>query len=109
MNPDVKNPQAARVPGPFREGDRVSLLWGVTPVEGVIVEDRGNLGVGGRRLYYVQVQLDDNITEPMVIPAEADILTLVAKARTRVAQGPARIGQFDHKPTAALDQRARRL
>jgi hypothetical protein len=51
MGPSVKNPQAALHPGPFAEGDRVRLLWGVTPVEGRIIEDRG--GVGRKRLYRV--------------------------------------------------------
>jgi hypothetical protein len=79
MDPAVKNPQATRNPGPFGEGDRVRLLWGVTPVEGIIVEDRGNLGVRGRRLYRVRVRLDD-ITEPIETSLPADDLTLVAKA-----------------------------
>jgi hypothetical protein len=79
VNASVKNPSAALNPGPFREGDRVRLLWGVTPVEGVIIEDRGNLGIGGRRLYRVRVQLDD-ITEPMETEEPAEDLTLVAKA-----------------------------
>jgi hypothetical protein len=80
MNPWAKHPGAEQNPGPYREGDRVRLLWGVTPVEGVIIEDWGNIGVGGRRLYHVRVQLDDDITEPMVIAAGAEDLTLVAKA-----------------------------
>jgi hypothetical protein len=82
MDPDVKNPSAALNPGPFREGDRVRLLWGFTPVEGIIIEDRGNLGVGGRRLYRVQVQLDDNITDPMESTRPAEDLTLVDRAPT---------------------------
>jgi hypothetical protein len=82
MDQSVKNPSAAFNPGPFREGDRVRLLWGLTPVEGIIIEDRGNLGVGGRRLYRVQVQLDDNITEPMESTRPAEDLTLVARAPT---------------------------
>jgi hypothetical protein len=80
MDPWVKNPQAEQNPGPFREGDRVRMLWGFTPVEGVIVEDRGNLGVGGRRIYLVLVDLDNGISEPMTLPAGIEDLTLVAKA-----------------------------
>ncbi len=79
MDPWAKNPWIEQNPGPYREGDRVRLLWGFTPVEGVVVEDWGNIGIGGKRLYHVRVQLDDNISEPMVIPAEAEALTLVAK------------------------------
>ena len=83
MDPWVKNPSAALNPGPFREGDRVRLLWGVTPVEGVVIEDRGNLGVGGARIYRVRVQLDDNITEPMETERPVEDLTLVARAPTQ--------------------------
>jgi hypothetical protein len=83
MDPWVKNSQAALHPGPYREGDRVRLLWGLTSVEGVIIEDRGNIGVGGRRIYHVRVQPEDNITEPMVIAAPAEDLTLVANVPPR--------------------------
>ena len=86
MDPSVKNPQAALRPGPFGEGDRVRLLWGVTPVDGIIVEDRGNLGLGGRRLYRVRVQLDD-ITEPIETSLPADDLKLLAKAPTKSRNG----------------------
>ena len=82
MNPWVKNPQAEAEPGPYAEGDRVRLLWGITPVEALIIEDRGNLGVGGRRIYRVRIQLDD-ITEPIETSYPADELTLVAKAPTK--------------------------
>jgi hypothetical protein len=86
VDPWVKNPQAAQEPGPYGEGDRVRLLWGVTPVEGIIIEDRGNLGAGGRRLYRVRVQLDD-LTEPMETSFPADDLTLLAKAPARSRNG----------------------
>jgi hypothetical protein len=86
VDPSVKNPQAALNPGPYSEGDRVRLLWGVTPVEGIVIEDRGNLGVGGRRLYRVRVQLDD-ITEPIETSLPAHELTLVARAPTRSRNG----------------------
>jgi hypothetical protein len=86
MDPWVKNPSAALNPGPFREGDRVRLLWGVSPVEGVVIEDRGNLGVGGKRIYRVRVRLDD-ISEPMETEMPAEDLTLVAQAPTRSRNG----------------------
>src|SRR6266446_10629052 len=86
MDPSVKNPQAAANPGPYGEGDRVRLLWGVTPVEGIIIEDRGNLGVGARRLYRVRVQLDD-ITEPIETSLPVEDLTRVAKAPLRSRNG----------------------
>ena len=86
MDPSVKNPQAAQNPGPYGEGDRVRLLWGVTPVEGVVIEDRGNLGVGGRRLYRVRIQLDD-ITDPIETTFPVEDLTLVARAPARPRKG----------------------
>ncbi len=79
MNPWVKNPRIEETPGPYREGDRVRLLWGVTPVEGVIIEDQGDVSVRGRRFYRVRVQPDD-VSEPLDISAPAENLTLVAKA-----------------------------
>jgi hypothetical protein len=82
MNPLMKNPWVEKNLGPFREGDRVRLLWGVTPVEGTVIEDRGNRGVGGRRFYRVRIQLDDNITEPIETERPVDDLTLMARAPT---------------------------
>jgi hypothetical protein len=86
VDPYVKNPSAAANPGPFREGDRVRLLWGVTPVEALVIEDRGNLGVGGRRLYRIRVQLDD-VSEPIETELPAEELTLVARAPARSRNG----------------------
>jgi hypothetical protein len=82
MDPAVKNPSAALNPGPFREGDRVRLLWGLTPVEALVIEDRGNLGVGGKRFYRIRIQIDD-ITDPIETERPVDDLTLVAKAPTK--------------------------
>jgi hypothetical protein len=82
VDPYVKNPSAAVNPGPFREGDRVRLLWGFTPVEGTVIEDRGNRGVGGRRFYRVRIQLDNNITDPIETERPVDDLTLVARPPT---------------------------
>ena len=79
MDPYVRNPQAALHPGPYREGDRVRVLWGVSRVEAVIIEDRGNLGVGGKRLYRIRIRLDD-ISDPIETNFPAEELTLVAKA-----------------------------
>lgn len=38
----------------FRVGDRVRIRFGEYPVDGVVVEDRGPLGFGGRRLYRIE-------------------------------------------------------
>lgn len=82
-----KDPLPPATPGPFREGDRVRFLWGFTPVEGLVIEDRGNLGIGGRRLYRVRFQVDDGITEPMETEMPAEDLTLVARAPGRSRNG----------------------
>ena len=83
MDPYVKNPWAAANPGPFAESDRVRLLWGVTPVVGIVIEDRGNLGIGGRRLYRVRIEVDDDVSDPIESNWPAEELTLVAKAPKR--------------------------
>jgi hypothetical protein len=49
-------PNGRRSPKPlFQLGDRVRFTFGVTPVEGTVVEDRGAIGYRGRRLYRVVV------------------------------------------------------
>ena len=39
----------------FRVGDRVRFTFGVKPIVGVVVEDRGVILTGGRRVYRVVV------------------------------------------------------
>jgi hypothetical protein len=50
-------------PPRFQIGDRVLVELARRKVDGVIVEDRGPFGVGGRRLYYVEIPIDPD--EPM--------------------------------------------
>ena len=59
MNPLVIDPWIAKNPGPFRVGDRVSYENMGRRVEGIIVEDRGNLGIGGMRMYGLRVRQDE--------------------------------------------------
>jgi hypothetical protein len=42
----------------FKVGDSVRFQRVLHMLEGVIIEDRGNIGIGGRRLYVVQVDVD---------------------------------------------------
>jgi hypothetical protein len=42
----------------FKIGDRVRLRLGLHDAQGTIVEDRGLLGAGGRRLYALKLELD---------------------------------------------------
>jgi hypothetical protein len=76
MNPWLKDPWLEKNPGPFREGDRVRFPFGVIEVEGTVVEDRGNLGVGGKRLYGVTFRADD-VSDPLYTEMEAEELKLV--------------------------------
>lgn len=78
MGKPARNPWVDKHPGPFREGDRVWLFWGSTEVEGTVVEDRGNLGVGGKRLYGVTFRVDD-VSDPIYTELEPEELTLVAR------------------------------
>jgi hypothetical protein len=78
MNPLMRDPWLEKNPGPFREGDRVKFPFGTAVVEGTVVEDRGNLGVGGKRLYGVSFLADD-VSPPIYTEMEAETLTLVAR------------------------------
>lgn len=49
----TEKPQEKR----FRVGQSVWLLMGHRPVKAEILEDRGPLGVGGRRLYRIKVEV----------------------------------------------------
>ena len=42
----------------FHVGDQVVFKYGVRDISGRIVEDRGNIGVGGRRLYRIEADVD---------------------------------------------------
>jgi hypothetical protein len=86
MEPSLKDSLRPLTRGPFHEGDRVRLMWGVTPVEGIVIEDRGNRGVGGRRFYRVRVQIDD-VSDPIETEEPAADLTLVARAPSRSRNG----------------------
>ncbi len=48
----------------LRVGSRVKLDFGGSEVTGVVIEDRGPLGVGGRRLLRVRFDLSD-VAEPL--------------------------------------------
>ena len=60
----------------FRVGDRVRFLFGTTTLRGIIVEDRGAIGVGGRRL--LRVQFSFLAEEPMFIEIPEDELEVAS-------------------------------
>lgn len=57
MNPLTQVPNLP--PGKFRVGDRVRILHGFRGVIAEIIEDRGTIGVRGRRLYGVKFRADE--------------------------------------------------
>jgi hypothetical protein len=56
----------------------VLLRWGGTEVEAVVVEDRGPLGGGGKRLYGVSFRVDD-VSDPIYTELGPERLTLIAR------------------------------
>jgi hypothetical protein len=79
VNPRWTDPWIPKTPGPFRVGDRVRIPFGTEFIEATVVEDRGNLGVGGRRIYGVCFRVDD-VSDEIYTERDADQLTLVARA-----------------------------
>ena len=53
MTKKRKNDSPASPPH-YRRGDQVSFLYGFGNVVGIVTEDRGAIGVGGRRLYRIE-------------------------------------------------------
>jgi hypothetical protein len=68
--------------GLFHVGDRVRFVFGLAETAGTIVEDRGAIGVGGRRLYGVRFAFSEG--DPMYIELPESDLKLDA-ASSKVA------------------------
>jgi hypothetical protein len=64
----------------FRKGDRVRFRFGIYPVEGIIKEDRGPIGIGGRRLYGVEFPFGLHAESPSYIELPAERLQLIPDA-----------------------------
>lgn len=65
----------------FHKGDRVRFTLGTRPVEGRITEDRGPIGINGRRLYLVEFGGDgDEPQVPSQIELPADQLQVIRGA-----------------------------
>ncbi len=54
----------------FQVGDQVRFDFGRRKVTGVIVEDRGPIGVGGRRLFGIEIPLDPDEPMKLELPEE---------------------------------------
>jgi len=59
----------------FRVGDRVRVDFGRRKLTGVIVEDRGPIGIQGRRLFQVDLPMDPS--EPMSVELPEDEMELI--------------------------------
>ena len=72
-------------PSTVHVGDRVRFKWDRHDMEGVVVEDRGPLGIGGRRLYGIVFQFEfdpeDKIIE--LAPSEFVVIESANKANDR--------------------------
>ncbi len=67
----------------FRVGDRVRVDFGRRKLTGVIVEDRGAIGVQGRRLFQVDIPMDP--FEPMSVELPEDEMEAIPSG-TEVAR-----------------------
>jgi hypothetical protein len=56
MNPLLQVP--GQSPGKFRVGQKVRMVHAFRGMVGEVIEDRGPIGVRGRRLYSVKLRLD---------------------------------------------------
>lgn len=54
----------------FKYGDRVKYHFGQHDLDAVVVEDRGGLGIGGRRLYGIRFYLSPDDIAYTEVPAE---------------------------------------
>ena len=64
-----KSRTLVRVPK-FHRGDHVIFDFGMRPVTGEVIEDRGTIGVGGRRLFSVRFPFDEGIDTIIELPEE---------------------------------------
>ncbi len=58
----------------FRKGDQVKFRLGPRSVQGEVKEDRGPIGLKGRRLYLVVFRTEAQSTSPSEIELPADEL-----------------------------------
>jgi hypothetical protein len=87
VNPLIIDPWVWKNPGPFRVGDRVRIPFGTEQVEATVVEDHGNLGEEGKRMYRLMFRVDD-VSGEMFTTRVVDDLTLIARAPEPAANGP---------------------
>lgn len=64
----------------FKKGDVVSFLYGTRTIQGMVREDRGPIGIGGRRLYAVEFRLAAPSDDLLVVELPADDLRHAKRA-----------------------------
>ena len=64
----------------FRKGDVVAFRLALSKLQGVVTEDRGPLGIGGRHLYGIQFQFAE---EPSYIELPAVDMELIEPAEPK--------------------------
>jgi hypothetical protein len=62
--------QTTRRSHQLKVGDRVRFSLGGHAITGIIIEDRGAIGAGGRRLFVVRVQLEATGESVFELPAD---------------------------------------
>lgn len=58
-----QSPKPSRSGRRFKVGDRVRFRRAVSEMTGTIIEDRGNLGGGGERVYRIEFWIDPEYPE----------------------------------------------
>ena len=66
----------------FRKGDRVRFRVGARSVRGIVKEDRGPIGVNGRRLYLVEFQAEPESPSQIELPAD-ELQSILAAVSAR--------------------------
>ena len=61
----------------FHKGDLVSFRFGTRSVQGKVKEDRGPIGVNGRRLYLLEFRMSSQSESLSMIELPAEELQLV--------------------------------
>jgi hypothetical protein len=72
----------------FGRGDQVKFSFGTRSVRGVVTEDRGPIGVGGRRLYVVEFRPEPQSQSTSHIELPADQLQRVQRAPLMKSASP---------------------
>ena len=71
------------MPRQFHKGQTVEFRLGTRSVTGTVKEDRGPIGVGGRRLYLIEFLAEPQAQCPSLIELPAEQLTPVQATTAR--------------------------